>query len=139
MNGHIPVEPDEYFTQVAASLDGLADVPDDVLFQVVTRDGACMVLFRLDLEPEWTGDDLTDRELAARICADCPVRRECLELELRTSGDQTLGVWGALPAEDVRALYPVWRSRRRWHGGQLGDEPPEEPGNGSGGAGGGRR
>lgn len=127
MNGDHPVDPDEYFTQVAASLDGLADVPDDVLFEVVTRDGACMALSRLDVEPEWTGDDLTDRELAARICADCPVRRECLELELRTSGDRTLGVWGAQPAEDVRALYPVWRSRRRRRGGQLGDEPGDGP------------
>ena len=137
MNERIPVDPEEYYTQAAADLDGLADAPDDVLFDVVTRDGACMVLFRLELEPEWTGDDLTDRELAARVCADCPVRRECLELELRTSGDQTLGVWGALPAEDVRALYPVWRSRRRRHGGQLGDEPFGE--SSGDGAGGGRR
>jgi WhiB family transcriptional regulator, redox-sensing transcriptional regulator len=122
MNGHIPVDPDEFFTQVAAGLDGLKSVPDDVLSEVVTRDGACMVLYRLELEPEWIGDDLTDRELAARVCARCPVRRECLELELRTSGDATLGVWGALPAEDVRALYPVWQSRRRRGGGQLGDD-----------------
>ncbi|MFC4854103.1 WhiB family transcriptional regulator [Actinophytocola glycyrrhizae] len=132
MDGRIPVDPEEYFTQVAADLDGLADVPDGALFEVVTRDGACMVLFRLELEPEWTGDDLTDRELAARVCADCPVRRECLELELRTSGDRTLGVWGALPADDVRALYPVWRSRRRWLGGQVGVEPGAEPGTGGG-------
>jgi len=123
MDGSYPTDPDEYFTQVAAGLDGLADVPDAVLFEVVTRDGACMLLHRLDLEPEWTGDDLTDRELAARICAGCPVRRECLELELRTSGEETLGVWGALPAEDVRALYPVWRSRRRRRGGHIGDGP----------------
>ncbi|GAB1513239.1 WhiB family transcriptional regulator [Actinophytocola sp. KF-1] len=133
MDGLFPVDPEEYYTQVAADLDALADVPDGVLFEVVPRDGAYMVLFRLELEPEWTGDDLTDRELTARVCADCPVRRECLELELRTSGDQTLGVWGALPAEDVRALYPVWRSRRRRLGGQLGDEPSGD------GAGGGRR
>lgn len=137
MNGDYPVDPEEYFTQVAAGLDGLADVPDGVLFEVVTWDGACMVLSRLDIEPEWSGDDLTDRELAARICADCPVRRECLELELRTSGDQTLGVWGALPAEDVRALYRVWRARRRpqgrRRGGRLGDDPGAEPGDRSGG------
>jgi WhiB family redox-sensing transcriptional regulator len=71
-----------------------------------------MSLDRLAQEPDWSGDDLADREIAARICAGCPVRLECLELELRTSGDATLGVWGALPAEDVRALYPVWLSRR---------------------------
>lgn len=123
MNEHTPVNPDEFFTQMAADLDRLESVPDDVLFEVVTRDGTCMVLFRLELEPEWSGDDLTDRETAAQICAGCPVRRECLELELRTSGEAALGVWGALPAEDVRALYPVWRSRRRRRGGQLGGEP----------------
>ena len=128
MDGRVPVDPEEYFTQVASGLDGLADVPDDVLFDVVTRDGACMVLFRLELEPEWTGDELTDRELAARICAGCPVRRECLELELRTSGDATLGVWGALPAEDVRALYPVWRSRRHHPRHQLDGEPGDAGG-----------
>lgn len=121
-------DPDEFFQVVAAGLDRFESVPDDVLWDMVTRDGSCMPLYRLDLEPEWSGDELTDRELAARICADCPVRRECLELELRTSGDATLGVWGALPAEDVRALYPVWRSRRRRRGGQLGDDPSDEPG-----------
>ena len=75
-----------------------------------------MALSELDVEAAWTGDELTDRELAARICADCPVRWECLELQLRTSGEHTLGVWGALPAEDVRGLHPVWRSRRHRHG-----------------------
>jgi len=122
MNGdNRPVDPqEEYLTQVAAGLDGLADVPDAVLFDVVTRDGACMVLSRLDIAPEWSGDDVSDRELAARVCADCPVRRECVELELRTSGDQTLGVWGALPAEDVRALYPMWQARRSAHGRRSG-------------------
>lgn len=119
MNGHIPVDPEEYFPQVAAGLDRLALVPDDVLWEIVTRDGACMQLSRLDIEPQWTRDEVTDRELAARICAHCPVRWECLEFQLRTSGEHTLGVWGALPAEDVRALHPVWRSRRH-RGGQDG-------------------
>ena len=128
MNERMPVDPDEFFTQVAASLDRFEQVPDDVLFEVVTRVGSCMVLYALDLAPEWSGDALTDRETAARICADCPVRRECLELELRTSGDATLGVWGALAADDVRAVYPAWRSRRRRRGGQLGDETGEETG-----------
>ena len=120
MNGRVPVDPDEFFTQVAAGLDRFELVPDDVLFEVVTRDGVCMLLYRLALEPEWSRDELTDRETAARICAGCPVRNECLELELRTSGDATLGVWGALSAEDVRGLWPVWRSRRRRRGGLLG-------------------
>jgi WhiB family transcriptional regulator, redox-sensing transcriptional regulator len=107
---------------IAAKLDRFALVPDDVLWEIVSRDGACMLLSRLDIEPAWSRDELTDRELAARICAHCPVRWECLELQLRTSGDQTLGVWGALPAEDVRALYPVWRSRRRQHGRRIDDQ-----------------
>lgn len=45
MNGYYPVDPDEYFPQVAAGLDDLEMVPDGVLFEVVTRDGACMVLY----------------------------------------------------------------------------------------------
>jgi WhiB family transcriptional regulator, redox-sensing transcriptional regulator len=115
------VNPDDYFEVIASQLDRFEDVPDDVLWEIVTRDGSCVVLYRLDLVPEWTGEELTDRELAARICANCPVRDECLELELRTSGDQVLGVWGALPAEDIRAVYPMWRLRRRRRGGLPGE------------------
>lgn len=115
------VNPDEFFEDIAAGLDRFEQVPDEVLWEIVTRDGSCMLLYRLDLEPEWTGDELTNRELAARICVDCPVRLECLETELRNSGDQSLGVWGALPAEDVRAVYPVWRARRRRRDGDLGE------------------
>jgi WhiB family transcriptional regulator, redox-sensing transcriptional regulator len=126
------VNPDDFSEVIAAGLDRFEHVPDDVLWELVTRDGACMLRARLDLEPEWTGDALADRELAARICADCPVRLECLDLELRTSGDQTLGVWGALPAEDLRAVYPVWRLRRRRRGGHLGDQHGNQ-GDGDGG------
>jgi WhiB family redox-sensing transcriptional regulator len=104
--------PDRDLQARAAELDALALVPDDVLRELVTRDGSCMALYQHDQQPDWSGDELTDRQLASRICAGCPVRRECLELELRTSGAATLGVWGALPAEVVRELYPVWRSRR---------------------------
>lgn len=122
MNALGPMRPSgDFLESLVARLDVYEAIPDEVLLDVVTREGSCMVLYRLDLEPEWTGEELTDRETAARICAECPVRDACLELELRTSGDATLGVWGALPAEDVRALYPVWRARRRRRGGQLGD------------------
>ena len=41
----------------------------------------------------------------------CPVQRECLELELRMFGEQTVGVWGALGEDDRRALVPLWRRR----------------------------
>ena len=109
------MNPDDYFEVIAADLDRYADVPDEVLLEIVTRDGRCMWLFANDEEPEWQGEYLTDRELAARICAGCPVRRECLELELRTAGDQTVGVWGALCDEDRRAVYPVWLARRQRH------------------------
>jgi WhiB family redox-sensing transcriptional regulator len=101
-----------YFEELAARLDRLEHVPDDVLLEIVTREGACTWLYANDLEPGWTDEQLTDREVAARICAGCTVRWACLELELRTAGDQSLGVWGALPAEDIRALHPVWRARR---------------------------
>src|SRR6266496_6650258 len=116
------VNPDDFFEAIVARLDRFELVPDEVLWEIVTRDGDCVQLYRLDLEPEWARDELADRELAARICADCPVRLECLELQLRTSGEHTLGVWGALPAEDVRALHPVWRSRRQSQGRRRGGQ-----------------
>ena len=102
-----------YFEELAACLDRFAQVPDEVLLDVVAGQGACMALYVSGLEPEWTNVDLTDRELAARICAGCAARWACLELELRTQAGQSLGVWGALPAEDIRALYPVWLARRQ--------------------------
>jgi WhiB family redox-sensing transcriptional regulator len=117
MNGPNALNPDESLNSIAANLDSVAAVPDDVLSDVVTRDGACMALYRQGHAPDWSGDELTDRKAAAQICAGCPVRRECLELELRTSGDETLGVWGALPSDDVRALYPIWLARRGESGG----------------------
>jgi WhiB family redox-sensing transcriptional regulator len=67
-------------------------------------------------EPTWTGDKATDRELAAKICAGCPVADECLELEFRSTGLTTLGVWGALAEDDRRATYLAWLQRRE--GGQ---------------------
>jgi WhiB family transcriptional regulator, redox-sensing transcriptional regulator len=100
------------YEDLAAQLDRYEYVPDDVLWEIVTREGSCTWLYAADLEPDWTGDDLTDREVAARICSGCTVRWVCLELELRTHGGQSLGVWGALPGADIRALYPVWRARR---------------------------
>jgi WhiB family redox-sensing transcriptional regulator len=109
---HGGMNPQDGLDVIAAELDALAGVPDDVLAGVVTRDGSCMDLYKAQQKPHWSGEDLTDRQAAARICAGCPVQRHCLELVLRTSGPATLGVWGALPAEAVRELYPLWRSRR---------------------------
>jgi WhiB family redox-sensing transcriptional regulator len=103
---------EEFYVEIVSRLDWLAPVPDEVLCEIVTRDGACMVLADLGELPEWTGTARADRALAAWICGGCPVRLECLELELRTAGGQAVGVWGALPADEVRALYPLWRAHR---------------------------
>jgi WhiB family redox-sensing transcriptional regulator len=103
---------DDYLAALAAELDRYAAVPDDVLADIVHSQGSCMWLYANGDIPEWTGDDLTDRELAAVICAHCTARLECLELELRQAGPFTVGVWGALSETDRRALYLVWRDRR---------------------------
>ncbi|MDQ0379057.1 WhiB family transcriptional regulator [Amycolatopsis thermophila] len=102
----------DYLTALAVELDRYADVPDDVLEDIVRRDGSCMWLYSSGSAPEWTGDDLSDRELAAVICAGCAAKLACLELELRTAGPFTLGVWGALSEDDRRALYAIWSARR---------------------------
>lgn len=101
-----------YLAALAIELDRYANVPDDVIEDIVRREGSCMWLYSAGEEPEWSGDDLTDRELAASICAGCTAKLACLELALRTAGPFTLGVWGALSEEDRRALYPIWRDRR---------------------------
>lgn len=101
------------YEEMAAQLDRYADVPDDVLNNLVTGDGLCFWAFdRADM-PELSGDDSPDRELAARMCAGCPVIDECRELDVRTAGPDTVGVWGALPDTDRLALYPVWLRRRQ--------------------------
>ncbi len=97
--------------EIAWRLDRLRWVPRDVLGDIVTRDGACMWAYTEGDPPQLTGNDTADRELAARLCAGCPVQDECLELELRIAGEQTTGVWGALAEDDRRALYPCWRQR----------------------------
>jgi WhiB family redox-sensing transcriptional regulator len=118
------VNQDDYWEALAAELDRYANVPDDVLWEIVTRDGACMWLYANGEEPDWTGDDLTDRELASRICAGCIARRACLELELRTAGAATLGVWGGLSAEDRREVHRVWLARRKRGATPEGGEQP---------------
>lgn len=107
------------FRYTADRLDRLADVPTNPLAHIVIRDGACIDALTAQDPPELTGEDMADRELAARLCSGCPVQEECLELELRWTGAHTAGVFGALPDEDRRALYPYWRARRtrRYWGG----------------------
>ncbi|MYW92418.1 WhiB family transcriptional regulator [Amycolatopsis rubida] len=100
------------YKEMAAQLDRYATTPDDVLNEVVTRDGLCFWAFDRSDVPRLSGEATPDRELAFRMCAGCPVIDECRELDLRTAGPDTVGVWGALPDTDRRALYPVWRHRR---------------------------
>jgi WhiB family redox-sensing transcriptional regulator len=102
-------EPNE---DAAAELDALARVPDDVLSRLVAAHGLCLWEITHGDPPMWTGEDNPDRELAARLCAGCPVRRECLEFELRTGGEESAGVWGGLSEDDRRALHQVWQARR---------------------------
>ncbi len=105
-------EPQRY-EQLAAELDELAAMPTEVLADWVSARGRCLWETTFGEPPEWTGEDEPDRELATRLCAGCPVPGECLELELRLGGAQTVGVWGALNAEDRRAVHKVWSSRSR--------------------------
>jgi WhiB family redox-sensing transcriptional regulator len=100
------------YDEVAAQLDRYADVPTDVLAEVVTRDGLCFWAFDRTDMPELSGEDTPDRELAASLCAGCPVIAECLELELRSAGANTVGVWGALAETDRRAVHQIWQQRR---------------------------
>jgi WhiB family redox-sensing transcriptional regulator len=103
---------EEFFEEVTARLDDLEGSPTESLFDLVTREGACMWVDLSIEEPTWTGDKTTDRELAANICGGCTVADECLELEFRSTGFTTLGVWGALAEDDRRAIYLAWLQRR---------------------------
>ncbi len=97
--------------QDAAELDDLAPVPTEVLSELVVRYGACLWEITSGDPPAWSGNGPPDRELALRLCAGCPVRRECLEFELRTAGADTVGVWGGLNEDDRRALHAIWAAR----------------------------
>ncbi|MFB9688419.1 WhiB family transcriptional regulator [Amycolatopsis plumensis] len=100
------------YEEIADRLDRYATVPTEVLAEVVTRDGLCFWAFDRSEMPELTGEDTPDRELAAAMCAGCPVIDECLELELRSAGADTVGVWGALADTDRRAVHRIWQIRR---------------------------
>lgn len=103
---------EEFYERVAADLDRCESVPDDALADAVRNDGSCGWLYVGGEAPAWSGDARPDREVAARICAGCPVRRECLEWEFRTRGYATGGVWGPLDTEDRRAVFLRWLDRR---------------------------
>jgi WhiB family transcriptional regulator, redox-sensing transcriptional regulator len=100
------------FERRAADLDGLAKVPTELLLDLVEEGGTCWWEVMSGDPPDIGGEVMPDRALAARMCAGCPVQRECLELELRTTGVETAGVWGGLCEVDRRALHTAWRRRR---------------------------
>jgi WhiB family redox-sensing transcriptional regulator len=97
--------------ELLTRLDRLRRVPLAVLGDVVLRDGACMWPQAAG-EPSFLAEAHTDSELAERLCGGCPVRDACLELDLRTAGADTVGVWGGLTDDVRRALYPTWERRR---------------------------
>jgi WhiB family redox-sensing transcriptional regulator len=101
--------------EIARRLDRLRRVPDAVLLGIVLRDGTCSWVF--DEQPPWQDRCLTDRELAAHLCAGCPVVDECLELELRAAGKHTVGICGGLSEEDRQELFLIWSELRRREGG----------------------
>jgi WhiB family redox-sensing transcriptional regulator len=92
---------------IAWRLDRLRWVPSDVLTDVVTSEGVCMWPSPGEEPP----DARTDSELAKLLCGGCPVQDECLELELRTAGTATVGVWGGMTDDERRALHPHWLRR----------------------------
>jgi WhiB family transcriptional regulator, redox-sensing transcriptional regulator len=94
---------------IAWSLDHLRWASTDELTVLVQSDGLCMRAFTG--EPPWADEELNDRELAEHQCAGCLVRDECLELELRTAGAKTVGVWGALPEDERREVHRHWLQR----------------------------
>lgn len=103
------------YDALAARLDRLRPIPDDVLAAVVLRGGRCFWQLWPGQDPDWDGCAPGDRELAARLCTGCPVIDLCLEWDLRTAGTHTLGVWGALAEDDRRGLHPIWRRHRQQH------------------------
>ncbi|MCF3119002.1 WhiB family transcriptional regulator [Streptomyces arenae] len=56
------------------------------------------------------GPALRDVRAAKRICASCPVRRECLDWALTTG--QTSGVWGGTSEEERVTLRRAERRNR---------------------------
>ena len=101
------------YDAMAAGLDRWRQVPTDVLTAVVVRDGLCLWCLWPSEEPDWDDCPRSDRDLAARLCAGCPVIDQCRELDLRTTGADTTGVWGALAEDDRRALHHSWQHRRQ--------------------------
>ena len=101
------------YAAMAARLDRLEQVPTEVLTSVVALNGLCLLDLWPEVEPDWQNCAPSDQALAQRLCQGCPVIDQCLELELRTAGQSTTGVWGATCDDDRRVLHRVWQRRRQ--------------------------
>jgi WhiB family redox-sensing transcriptional regulator len=112
------------YEAMAAGVDRWQQVPTDVLTTLVMRRGLCLWGLWPAQEPDWDDCAPSDRELADRLCAGCPVIDQCREMDLRLAGACTTGVWGALAEDDRRALYRVWQRRRQHTGDQEGGPTP---------------
>jgi WhiB family redox-sensing transcriptional regulator len=98
----------EVLSIIAERLTPWRSASNDALAVAVIAAGACLDDTCDGDRPGWLFDHTTERELAALICADCPVSDACLELELRLFGAARLGMWGPLGEDGRRALHPVW-------------------------------
>jgi WhiB family redox-sensing transcriptional regulator len=98
--------------RIAADLDELAAIPDEALADAVASDCRCLWEVTEGDPPTGMDSDSPDRDLAARLCEGCPGRRACLEFELRTAGEQSVGVWGGLSEDDRRTVHTAWCARR---------------------------
>jgi WhiB family redox-sensing transcriptional regulator len=58
-----------------------------------------------------TGPAIPQIEAAKAICAQCPVRAECLEFAVTTN--QEFGVWGGLTEDERRVVRRRWRAAQR--------------------------
>ena len=112
------------YDAIAARLARWRQVPTDVLTTVVLRGGLCFWSLWPSEEPDWGDCAPSDRLLAARLCAGCPVIDQCRELDLRTAGGDTTGVWGALAEDDRRALHPIWQRQHQDTTDQEGELTP---------------
>jgi len=107
-------------TALLRRLRRLRRVPDSVLAGRVLADGLIWQMPRdNDLTAAAEAAD-PDRDLAARLCAGCPVQDECLELDLRWRGGRPAGVVAGLTESDRRTLHPLWTADRA--------DPPSRPG-----------
>lgn len=105
------------FEVIAADLDRMAHVPDEVLWEIVRKDAECLLVYseESDATPPRVGTGgMPPSDIG------CPVWRACLELELRGPGPYTGGLCSSLSDEDFVALQQVWFARRARIGGERG-------------------